>query len=140
MDPLPDIWQTDIRYASRNKFKKYAGKHAREYDSLFANLERIVDILNGGNKLGSFQVGFFRTEKDGVYRIGQTGVPGAKESRLYVYPDVQTRLIYIVGIGDKDTQQNDINEAKATVDRIKAGGQENEHNLPDGSSSSSSAG
>jgi len=113
-------WQVETSHASGSRFKKFAKNHELEYISLFANLERIQGILNGGNKLGSFQVGCFRSEGDGLYRIGQTGVPSAKESRLYVFPEEETLTIYVLGIGTKETQDNDINEAKKICHSIKA--------------------
>src|ERR1700720_4508913 len=112
MQSQPEQWQIETKYATGSKFKKFAKNHDREYDSLFVNLQRVVDILNSGHKLGSFQVGYFRSESDGVYRIGQTSVAGAKESRLYIWANAVTRTIYVLGIGDKDSQQGDINEAK----------------------------
>jgi hypothetical protein len=113
-------WRIDIADASAGKFKKFAGKHGREYPSLFANLDKIMALLAGGQKLGSFQVGFFRPEREGVYRIGQTGVPSAKESRLYVYPDEQKRVMYVLNIGTKEGQAGDINEAHRTARSLKA--------------------
>jgi len=113
-------WQIDNAYASPGKFKKFSGKHSAEFDSLFANLDKIMRLMRAGNKIGGFSVGFFKSEGEGVYRIGQTGVPNAKESRLYVYPDEQNKLIYVLTVGDKDSQQNDINESKELVRKIKA--------------------
>jgi putative component of toxin-antitoxin plasmid stabilization module len=69
--------------------------------------------------MGSFQIGFFRSEGEGVFRIGQTGVESAKESRLYIYPDQKNQIMYILGIGTKDHQSEDINGAKATANEIK---------------------
>jgi hypothetical protein len=112
-------WQVETSYASAGKFNRFAKKHAAEYDSLFANLEKIMRLLRAGSKFGSFSVGFFRSEGDGVYRIGQTGVRSAKESRLYVYPDAPKNIMYVLAVGDKDSQQDDINEAKRTVKQIK---------------------
>lgn len=120
MQPQPEQWQIETKYATGSKFKKFAKNHDREYDSLFGNLQRVVDLLNSGHKFGSFQVGFFRSESDGVYRIGQTSVAGAKESRLYVWPDQETKSIYVLGIGDKDTQSGDINDAKSLMAQIRA--------------------
>lgn len=77
----------DATHASKNQFAKFNKNHPDEYSSLFANLAKIQGLLRGGHKVGGFHVNFFRSEGDGVYRIGQTGVPGALESRLYVYPD-----------------------------------------------------
>jgi hypothetical protein len=121
MESQQEQWQIDASHAIGSKFKKFAKNHDRENDSLFANLQRILDILNTGHKLGSFQVGYFRSESDGVYRIGQTGVASARESRLYVLPVVETKTVYVLGIGDKDTQAGDINEAKELAEVIKAG-------------------
>ena len=112
-------WVIETAYASPGRFKRFAGKHPREYESLFVNLERIVRLLRSGNKLGGFRVGFFRPEGEGVYRIGQTGVKSAKESRLYVYPDEEYRVMYTLNIGDKDSQPEDINESKRTAATIK---------------------
>lgn len=115
----PSEWQTDIAHASPGKFKKFAGKYRREYVSLFANLEKIMGLLKAGQKLGSFQVGFFKSEREGVYRIGQTGVPSAKESRLYVFPDEAKRVMYVLNIGTKEGQGDDINEAHRIARGLK---------------------
>jgi putative component of toxin-antitoxin plasmid stabilization module len=112
-------WPIETAYASPGRFKRFAGRHPREYESLFVNLERIVRLLRGGNKLGGFRVGFFRPEGEGVYRIGQTGVESARESRLYVYLDEEHRVIYTLNIGDKDSQSEDINESKRIAATIK---------------------
>jgi hypothetical protein len=117
--PHPE-WQIDISYASHGKFKRFAKRHERENESLFANLEKIMVLLRSDNKIGSFQVGFFRSEGDGLYRIGQTGVPGAKESRLYVWPDQGRRIVYVLGIGIKETQQEDLSECKSALKLIRS--------------------
>jgi hypothetical protein len=128
-NPRNGNWTMDTLI--ENALKNSRAKHPRENDSLFANLEKVMRLLRGGHKIGSFQIGFFRSEGEGVYRIGQTGVPSAKESRLYIYPDQENRLMHILNIGDKDTQPADINAAKDLVRQIrkelsKEGG-ENKH-------------
>jgi len=112
-------WQIENAYASPNKFKRFAGKHPAEFDSLFANLNKVKRLLECGHKIGGFRVAFFRSEGEGVYRVGQTGVHSAKESRLYVFPDEQNHLMYILNVGDKDSQSRDIDESKQIVRRIK---------------------
>lgn len=112
-------WRVNQDYASKNKFEKFAAQYSREYASLFANFQKIFDLLRSGNKIGGFHVGFFRSEGEGVFRIGQTGVPSAKESRLYLYPDSETKIIFVLTIGTKDSQTDDINEAKEAARRIK---------------------
>ncbi len=113
-------WQIEDRYALLGKFSKFAKNHPDENASVFNNLHKILRLLDGGGKIGGFHVGFFRSEGEGVYRIGQTGVAGALESRLYVYPDQESKLMYILTIGDKDSQPNDINDSHNIVREIKA--------------------
>lgn len=112
-------WQIENAYALSGKFSRYSKKHPAEYASVFANLDKIMRLLASGNRIGGFRVGFFRSESDGVYRIGQTGVASAKETRLYVYPDERNRLMYVLTVGDKDSQSADIAESKDLVSRIK---------------------
>jgi hypothetical protein len=119
MTQEPSEWHIDTAHASQGKFKKFASRYRREYASLFANLEKILALLRAGHKLGSFQVGFFRSEGQGVYRIGQTGVPSAKESRLYVFPAEEQRIMHVLTIGAKEGQTDDINEAHRIARSLK---------------------
>jgi hypothetical protein len=120
MDKQSSLWVVRTDYASKAKFERFFRSYSREYASVFANLDKIQQLLNSGNKIGGFHVGFFRPESDGVHRIGQTGVESAKETRLYIYPDDKNRVIHVLGIGTKDGQQDDINEAKQIVGKIRS--------------------
>lgn len=113
-------WRIDVSYASRAKFKKFNRNHASEYGSCFANLHKVLSLLNSGHELEAIQFGFLRAEGEGVLRIGQTGVRSAKESRLYVYFVRKDHTVYILGIGTKESQQDDISAAKKSVGRIRA--------------------
>ena len=117
-----DDWRQDVGYATRSQFKKFNKIHPAEFQSCFANLDKLTVMLNAGHTIGSFHLGFFRSESGGLYRVGQTGVVSAKESRLYIYPVEARRLIYILGIGTKETQQADIRNAKKCIKKIKTSG------------------
>src|SRR6056297_1056310 len=112
-------WLLNVDHASKPNFKRFNKGHPREYRSCFANLEKVRGLLESGCKVGGFQVGFFRPEGEGLYRIGQSKVRGAKETRLYVYPSEKDKRIYILRIGTKDSQQKDIREAKRILRQIK---------------------
>jgi hypothetical protein len=116
---MQTAWAIEAKYADANRLERFASEHQREYVSLFTNLDRIVRHLSGGAKIGGFQIGFFRSEGGDVWRIGQTGVPHAKESRLYIYPDQNNHKIYILTAGTKDRQSDDIKSAKETTNMIK---------------------
>ena len=111
-------WQIDVSCASQAKFKKFSRKHAPEYSSCFANLHRVLSLLNSGHELGSIQFGFLRAEGGGLLRIAQTGMAAAKESRLYVYFVRDEQTVYILGIGTQETQQADIAAARKSMVKI----------------------
>jgi|AntAceMinimDraft_9_1070365.scaffolds.fasta_scaffold16434_3 hypothetical protein len=119
------MWYIKDAEASRSSFKKLNKNHQKEYVACFVNLDKILTVLNSGSKIGGFKVGFFRSEGSGLYRIGQTGVKASKEVRLYVYPESEDEIMYILSIGTKETQKNDINEAKRKIKKIKGPKKEN---------------
>jgi hypothetical protein len=112
-------WPIDSTYSRADKFKEFAELHPREYESLFNNLEKILRLLREGQKVRGFHVNFFRSEGEDVYRIGQTAVQHAKESRLYVYPDEQNHVMHVLTIGTKERQAQDIKEAREIRRNIK---------------------
>lgn len=114
-------WEFNDDHATRSKFKKFNKAHPKEFVSLFANLDTIQRYLNLGLNISTFKLGFFRSEGDGVYRISQTSIPSAHESRLYVYLCAQDRTIYILGIGDKPSQKADIKAAKTLARKLPNG-------------------
>lgn len=46
-------------------------------------------------------------------------MPGALESRLYVYPDTDSQTLHILEIGEKSGQQADIKSAKKKILEIQ---------------------
>ncbi|MCX6179157.1 MAG: hypothetical protein NT163_07330 [Chlorobiales bacterium] len=118
---MQDEWKLDISLASNSAFSKLQKNYSREYASCFNNLDKIKGLLEDGHqpiKL-DHNPGFFRSEGKGVYRIGQTGVVSAKETRLYVFPDEGEKVIYVLGIGTKESQKSDINDAHKSVKALK---------------------
>jgi hypothetical protein len=115
-------WEIDVAWASSTRFKKLSKRHPAEHDSCWANLNKIKKLLEGGARIGSFKVGFFRSEGGCVYRIGQSGLRDAKETRMYIYPDEEAKILYVLGMGVKETQSVDIREAKGLAREIQKGG------------------
>jgi len=117
---MHEIWAIDVSLASKPTFSRFQKNHNKEYVSCFNNLEKIKRLLNQGKKLAELEhhPSFFRHETNGIFRIGQSGLKGAKESRLYIYPCFREHVIYILGIGTKETQQSDLIRAKKAIKGI----------------------
>lgn len=112
-------WRINTDNASNTKFERINKKWPDEYDACFGNLEKIKSLLDNGNKIGAFKVGFFRSEGGGVYRIGPTAVEDPAEIRLYVYPDQEGQVMYVLAMGTKKSQPDDIAIAKKLVEDIR---------------------
>lgn len=114
-------WEISNDFATENRFKKFAENHPREFDSCGTNLQRLSSHLNSGIQLSVLaqNLSFFRSEGDGLFRIGQTGIRSAKESRLYICPHEPSKTIFILEIGTKETQRADIASSKKTIKQIK---------------------
>ena len=78
-----------------------------------------MEYLDNGFKWLSFQFNYLRSEGGGVFRIGQTGVPHAHETRLYIYVVEADKTIYLLNMGDKGSQQEDLKNAKELAERIE---------------------
>ena len=112
-------WNIDNTHLNRNRFKSYRKKHERETTSCIRNLRELQEALRNGVPFGMAKFGFLRTEGKGVYRVGQTCVIHAKETRLYFCPKGET--IYPLTIGGKETQQDDIAESHKKAAKIQRG-------------------
>lgn len=113
------MWQIEPEHAPKGQMKKYQKKHEREFTSCFANLDRLLGLLNEDAPFGQIHVNYLRQEGDGIWRIGQTGVAHARETRLYIYPDEATKTVYVLGIGDKDTQPGNLKDARDLIKHIR---------------------
>lgn len=112
-------WNIDNTHLNRNRFKSYSKKHGRETASCIRNLREVLEALMSGIPFGMVKFGFLRTEGKGVYRVGQTCVIHAKETRLYFC--IGSKTIYPLTIGGKETQQDDIAESHKMAARIQRG-------------------
>jgi hypothetical protein len=65
--------------------------------------------------------GYIHDEGKGIRAIDQRG--GAKgklrQTRLYLYPDVDSKVLYLVTIGDKNSQKADVKLSADFVVQLK---------------------
>ena len=103
-------------------FKQYQKKHKDELQAVLANLLDYKTAVDLGVDPLRVQAGFIHPEPMGVVAIDQKrgGVrKKLKQTRLYLYPDKEKREIWLITIGDKNTQKTDIQLAKDFVKAIR---------------------
>ena len=115
------MFEIDNSLEEKGCVKRYEKKHREECASCLENLLEVKEYLNAGMRLQQVLrcCSYLRSEGADIYRIGQTGIVGAKETRLYVYVRIVNGKIYKLTFGDKDSQQRDINRCKQIVRKFK---------------------
>jgi hypothetical protein len=106
-------------YARQSKW--YSRKKRREFAAVVTNLGEFLQYLQHGNLPRPFAYGFLHDEPAGVIAIDQRGAPTKlAATRLYIYAYVERETVYLLTIGDKRTQSDDILFCKHLVDTINA--------------------
>jgi len=73
-----------------------------------AHLETYFQSLQSGCKPLQVSHGFMHTETHGAVALDARGLkPKGAQTRLYVYPDVETETLWLITIGDKVSQRDD---------------------------------
>lgn len=100
--------------------KWYDKKRPKELAAVLHNLKRYLDLLHSRPNSLSVSVGFMHTEQAGVIAIDQSG--GGKnlqETRLYIYADDTTRKVYLITIGNKQEQHDDVQMSRIFAEEVK---------------------
>jgi hypothetical protein len=79
--------------------------------AVFRNLQRLLEMLEVQPKVHLITANFIHDEHHGVISIDQQGYkPKQPATRLYVYPQQKSCTLYVITIGDKRTQKQDIKD------------------------------
>jgi hypothetical protein len=103
------MWELSPTAEYAKKLRRWPSKHRQELKNMLDNLDTLQRTLREGAKRGSFWFGFLHDEKMGVLAVDQKG-PGAglKQTRLYIYPDEDDKVLYLITLGDKKSQHADV--------------------------------
>jgi hypothetical protein len=115
------MWKTEPTDDFNRQLKWYDKKKKNELKAVADNLDMFLKSLNDGRSPKPFVFGFLHEEPSDVIAIDQRGASTkVGVTRLYVYPSVATETLYLLTIGDKQTQNDDIQLCKRMVAIIKA--------------------
>ncbi len=117
------MWSAQPTEHYQRRHKRYEKKHKRELRAVLDNLDTFLQALQEGAKPQHPHFGFIHSEPMSVLAIDQKG--GGKslaETRLYIFPDDETELVHLITLGDKRSQQNDIELCKQFVGELRARG------------------
>ncbi len=101
------------------KAKKWEKKWPGRLAAVLASLDRYQLVLGSVKNPGQVKIGATHTEGKGVIAIDQGGSQNLQETRLYIYPEPEEQVIWLLTIGNKRTQKDDIKYAHDFVKRLK---------------------
>ena len=106
----------------RHRLKKGTKNYPRELEATLANLDRLQKALrNGANPL-DIPLGCLHREQKGVLAVDQKGHGNnLAQTQLYVYLDFDTKVIHLISIGQKQSQNADVKFASQFVESLKKG-------------------
>lgn len=122
------MWTLRATDEYARRLKQFQKKHPRELQAMLDNLDTYLQTLQAGVHPRQVRHGFTHAETHGAIAIDQKGTKGKPtQTRLYVYPDPDTATLYLITIGDKNSQRDD----NATCRELIVGLREEKQNAQD---------
>jgi hypothetical protein len=111
------MWQVEATTQWQKDARHYEKKHPAELAAVMRNLKRYLTLLNGAPNAQAVQGGFLHSEGKGVVAVDQKGGGGnLQETRLYTYPEGAKKVLYLITVGNKNEQPDDIALSKNFVE------------------------
>lgn len=110
-------WTTEEASEFGGKYKKFKKKHPEELQEALLRADKyfkILQVVGDPQKVNAPGVRI-HTEGQGVIAFDQGSSKGKKAVRLYAYPDQERKILWLITVGDKDSQQRDVNKAHEFV-------------------------
>jgi hypothetical protein len=116
------MWDLNPQDGYLRRLRQWPKKHKRELAAVLNNLDTFQKALRQGQRPGQARFGFIHPEPGGVLAIDQKGGgPGLSEARLYIFPDEVQQCLFLITIGDKNTQhQQDIDTCREFVSWLRS--------------------
>jgi len=116
------MWKSQPTDVFKRKAKRAAKDCPKEIEYALRNLNTYLAALDEGVNPIQIQerFRFVHNERNGIYAVDQKGGPkNLAEIRLYLFPHAPSETLYLLTIGDKNSQPRDINDCRAMVKEIK---------------------
>ncbi len=114
------MWKLEPTQDYERRHKRYAKDRPRELQAVLDNLDTYFKSLEAGVKPLQIKHGFMHHEPLEVIAIDQKG--GGKnlaQTRLYVYPDPEAETLYLITLGDKRSQKDDVVTCRTFVQELR---------------------
>lgn len=103
-------------------FSDYNENRPNELVAVVANLSKYHDTLMQLEHPQKITGKYVHKESKGVKALDESGsgFNNLQATRLYIYPDVKTKSIYLITIGNKKSQKKDIKFCEVFIDQLRS--------------------
>jgi len=101
----------------------YNKNHKNQLKAVFGNLERYVDYLESAPIARLISAQFIHPEGRGLIALTEKGYkPKQPPTRLYAYPRQDSKTLYLITLGNKGSQKQDIKDCYRFIDSLSVEG------------------
>lgn len=103
-------WTIETSPTFARRLKQFLKARPRELRAALSHVEDLLAELNAGAKPLNVRHGWWHDERQGLYATDQKGATGKGhvQLRLYVYPETVYEVLWLLTIGEKNTQKRDL--------------------------------
>jgi hypothetical protein len=114
------VWEIQKSSFFESRFRHFQKKHPEEAKAVLNNLDTYFKTLCAGVNPVNIAGSFIHQEPEGLKAIDQKGGKGKMlQSRLYIFPDMVTKILHVISIGTKSDQSGDISECRDYIQPLK---------------------
>jgi len=114
------MWRLQPTERWRKDQARYQKKRPRELAAVFRNLDRYLKHLRLVPNSRVVQAGYLHPEPGGVLAIDERGGGRLQATRLYTFADDQRKLVHLLAIGDKRSQNSDLEYCRQAVKVLRS--------------------
>src|SRR5258708_13716569 len=101
------------------QFEFYEKKRADQLKAVLRNLARYMEMLKAQSNPRMISANFIHNERQGLLALTQQGYkPKQPKTRLYIYPEVNSKRLYLITIGDASNQDGDVKDAHRFIEKL----------------------
>ncbi len=114
-------WNIEEADKFTKTFRLYEKKHGEAAIATMANLGSYVQLLSKGLNPLQISTSYVHDERKGSIAVDQKKQKRKlRETRLYFYPDMEKKTVYLLIIGDKNSQQADIKFCRVQIKTLRS--------------------
>jgi hypothetical protein len=116
------MWEIRRTDEYERRHKHFQKKHPDELQAVLDNLDTYLKARQGGVLPQQYRSTHLHDERKGLWAVDQRGKSKKKlaETRLYVYPDAASSILYLITLGLKKEQKTDLPTGWAFVRQLRA--------------------